>query len=221
MQPPTSWTRPSERPARTLAAGWSDLGATYDAVAADYAAEFAAELDGKPFDRQLLTALAERLRPGAVVADVGCGPAAQIGAYVAGLGPRVVGVDLSQACAALAPVPAAVGDLLALPLGGLDAVVCFYALIHIPRPLVPRALASLRASLRPGGELLLAVHGGTGELHRRGFLGHEVDFDATMFERSELHGLLAAAGFADVRVARRQPYPQEHPTERLYASARA
>jgi SAM-dependent methyltransferase len=213
--------RRSERPARTLAAGWSDLGATYDAVAADYAAEFAAELDGKPFDRQLLSALAERLRPGAVVADVGCGPAAQIGAYLASLGPRVVGLDLSPVCAAAAPLPSVAGSLLALPLAGLDAVVCFYALIHIPRTLVPQALSSLRSTLQPGGELLLAVHSGTGEFHRRGFLGHEVAFDATMFERSELHGLLAAAGFCDVRVARRQPYPQEHPTERLYASARA
>jgi SAM-dependent methyltransferase len=110
---------------------------------------------------------------------------------------------------------------MALPLQGLDAVVCFYALIHIPRPLVPQALSSLRAALKPGGELLVAVHGGTGELHRQGFLGHDVPFDATLFERSELHGLLAAAGFADVKVARRQPYPDEHPTERLYASARA
>ena len=33
---------------------WPDMAATYDAVAEDYAAAFAGELAGKPFDRNLL-----------------------------------------------------------------------------------------------------------------------------------------------------------------------
>jgi hypothetical protein len=74
--------------------------------------------------------------------------------------------------------------------------------------------------LVPGGRLVLAVHRGTAEIVERGWYGRDVTFRATLFERSELHGLLAAAGFSDVRVASREPYPQEHPTRRLYATAR-
>ena len=33
---------------------WPDIGHTYDVAAEHYAAAFAAELDGKPFDRRLL-----------------------------------------------------------------------------------------------------------------------------------------------------------------------
>jgi SAM-dependent methyltransferase len=203
--------------------GWPDLRRTYDSVARDYAAAFAGELAAKPFDRLLLDAFAEALPARSLVADLGCGPAAQVGAYVRARGHRVVGIDLSPGCAALSPLPTAAGDLAALPLraGSLAGIVCFYALIHLPRAVVPTVLRDLRQVLRPGGRLVVAVHAGEGELSRRGFLGHDVPFAATFFERAELHGLLAAAGYEDVRVARRAPYPDEHPTARLYATARA
>src|SRR5471032_2002833 len=41
-----------------VSGNWSHLPAAYDAVAGDYAAMFSDELDHKPFDRQLLNALA-------------------------------------------------------------------------------------------------------------------------------------------------------------------
>lgn len=202
--------------------GWPDLRATYDSVAHAYAAAFADELGGKPFDRMVLEHLASSLRPRALVADLGCGPAAQIGAYLAGQGPRVVGVDLSPVACRLAPLPAAAGDLLRLPLPGscLDAAVCFYALIHLPRHALPQGISEILRVLRPGGRTVVAMHAGAGESSVRGWLGHDVDVRVTLVERSELHGLLAAGGFEDVRVARRAAYPQEHPTTRLYASAR-
>lgn len=201
--------------------GWPDLRVTYDSVAHAYAEAFADELGGKPFDRVLLEDLAAHLRPGSLVADLGCGPAAQVGAYVAALGHRVVGVDLSPVCCRLAPLPAAAGDLRRLPLadGCLDAVVCFYALIHLPRPQLAHGVAEVLRVLRPGGRAVVAVHAGEGEASVRGWFGRGVDFRATFVERSELHGLLAAAGFADVRVARRAPYETESPTTRLYATA--
>lgn len=207
---------------RTLTGGWPDHRSAYDAVAADYAAAFAGELADKPFDRAVLEALAYRVGPRGLVADVGCGPAGQIGAYVAGLGPRVVGVDVSPVCARSAPLPAAAGDLRALPLidGCLAAAVCFYAVIHLPRTLVPRALAELARVLRPGGELVLTAHRGDGELTEHGWFGHDLAVRVTLLERAELHGLLAAAGLTDVRVASRDAYPTEYPTHRLYATAR-
>jgi SAM-dependent methyltransferase len=202
--------------------GWPDLRATYDSVAHEYADAFRDELDGKPFDRTVLEHLAGQLPDGALVGDLGCGPAAQVGGYLASLGHRVVGVDLSPVACALAPLPAAAGDLVRLPLGDecLDAVVCFYALIHLPRPVLPRGLEEIRRVLRPAGRAVIAMHAGEDEATERGWFGHDVDVRATFVDRSELHGLLAAAGFDDVRVARRAPYDGEHPTTRLYATVR-
>jgi len=202
--------------------GWPDLRVTYDSVAHEYADAFRDELDSKPFDRALLEHVAQGLPAGSLVADLGCGPAAQVGAYVASLGHRAVGVDLSPVACSLAPLPAAAGDLVRLPLRAacLDAVVCFYALIHLPRALLPRGIGEIRRVLRPGGRAVVAMHAGEGESSVRGWFGHDVDFRATFVERSELHGLLATAGFDDVRVARRSPYEEEHPTTRLYATAR-
>lgn len=201
--------------------GWPDLRATYDSVAHAYADAFRDELAGKPFDRTVLEHVAETLRPGSLVADLGCGPGAQVGVYVAGLGHRVVGVDLSPVACRLAPLPTAAGDLRRLPLaaGCLDAAVCFYALIHLPRPQLARGAAEILRVLKPDGRAVIAMHAGDGETAQRGWFGQDVEFRATFVERSELHGLLAAAGFADVRVARRAPYETEHPTTRLYATA--
>lgn len=202
--------------------GWPDLRATYDSVAHEYADAFRDELDGKPFDRTVLEHLAEQLPARSLVADLGCGPAAQVGTYVAALGHRVVGVDLSPVACRLAPLPAATGDLVRLPLGDgcLDAVVCFYALIHLPRSVLPRGLEEIRRVLRPGGRAVIAMHAGEDETAVRGWFGHDVDVRATFVERSELFGLLAATDFDDIRVARRAPYEHEHPTSRLYATVR-
>lgn len=205
--------------------GWSHLASTYDAVAADYAAAFSDELAGKPFDRRALDELASRVGRAGPVADLGCGPA-QVADHLALRGCEVIGIDLSPAMLAAARyrqpgLPVAAGDLRALPLPDTScgAITCFYALIHLPRAEVPGALAEMHRVLRPGGQLLLAVHGGAGEVHVDGWFGRDVAFDATLFDDAELAALVAAAELDEVRVTRREPYPSEHPTPRLYVTA--
>jgi trans-aconitate methyltransferase len=68
--------------------------ATYDVVAAEYAAKFSNELDDKPFDRELLDDLAREVAGRGLVCDLGCGPG-QIGAYLAHRGCDVMGIDIS------------------------------------------------------------------------------------------------------------------------------
>jgi cyclopropane fatty-acyl-phospholipid synthase-like methyltransferase len=108
--------------------------------------------------------LAGLLTPGATVLDLGCGAGVPATRELAGHGLRVVGVDFSavQLARARRLVPAASlvqADMTALRLrpASLDAVVSFYALIHVPladqRALFPR----IRSWLRPGGYLLAIV----------------------------------------------------------------
>lgn len=189
---------------------------TYDAVAADYAAQFADELDRKPFDRQLLAAVAARCAGGTVL-DVGCGPG-QIGAAVG----AKVGLDLSHEMLRLAPFPLRVhADVRAMPFAPatLAGAVAFYSLIHLAgRAELDEALTELARVLRPGGVLVVAVHEGSGVRHLEEWFGHPVDIDARLWSRDELVDALGAAGLTIESAVVRDRYEGET-TDRLYVTA--
>jgi len=205
---------------------WPDIRATYDAVARDYAAAFADELAAKPFDRALLDDFAAAC--GGRAFDVGCGAAAHVTRYLADLGTDVVGIDLSpvsiEVARACQPgLELLVADMRDLPAaaGSLAGLVAFYSVIHLPRQQVPVALAEFRRVLRPGGVLLMAMHGGTGEIQSDDWFGHLVSVRASLWSLAELMAAVQSAGFVVRRHFARQPYQAEHPTERLYVWAQA
>lgn len=133
--------------------------AGYDAVSHAYRADDAPD---QPY-RGWLALLDAHLAPGAPVLDLGCGcgvPAARILAERY----RVTGLDLSpvQIARARALVPQATfvcADMTAagLPEAGFAAIVCLYALIHVPLEQQPALLDRMAAWLQPGGLLLLTV----------------------------------------------------------------
>jgi SAM-dependent methyltransferase len=111
--------------------------------------------------------LADLLTSGARVVDLGCGAGIPATRELAGHGLQVLGVDFSavQLGRARQFVPAArfvQADMTAFGLrpASVDAVVSFYALIHVPladqRALFPR----VRGWIRPGGYLLAIVGAG-------------------------------------------------------------
>ncbi len=208
---------------------WADPSATYDRVAPHYADRFLHELDAKPFDRDLLsrfaTAVGPRASAAAPVCDLGCGPG-HLAGFLSGRGVPVTGVDLSagmveEARRCFPQLTFAQGDMTSLerPDSSFSGIVCFYALIHLPRRRVPFALDEMHRVLVEGGPLLLAVHGGSGSLHATEMLDQPADLDATLFSLPELTGLLEAAGFAVVEAHERAPYEQEVATQRIYAWA--
>ena len=210
---------------------WADPATTYDKVAPAYAATFLHELDHKPFDREILTRFAAATRRGSEgghpVCDLGCGPG-HIGAFLAAHGVDAVGIDLSAGMVAQARLtyPAlsfSQGNMtaLALPDDTFTGIVCFYALIHVPRSQVATALLEMARVLVPGGALLVAVHGGRGTLHADEMVGQPADLDATLFSLAELCELIQRAGFAITEARERPPYEVEHPTPRLYVWATA
>ncbi len=139
------------------------------------------------------------LSPGALVLDAGCGAGVPIAATLAATH-RVVGADFSTAQLALARarVPAALvcQDLTRLGFAPavFDAVVSYYAIIHIPRAFHAGILAALYRLLKPGGYAFLCL--GAADLD------DDIDdnyFGVRMywshFDAPTNLGLLRAAGF--------------------------
>jgi SAM-dependent methyltransferase len=200
---------------------WERLPTSYDRVAAKYEERFLDELDGKPRDRELLDAFAGSVSD--PVIEIGCGPG-QIGAFVRRRGRAVIGVDISSEMARLAARrldAALVADMRALPLaaGGAGGIVAFYSLIHLRRRDLTPTLAELRRVLRVRGRLLFSAHEGEGETEIEEFLDEPVPIAASFFTLDELVAATGDAGL-EVRLAeRRQPYPNEGSTVRLYIEA--
>ena len=207
--------------------------ASYDAVAGAYAEAMSDELRRKPLDRALLAAFAEQVREAAPdtarVWDVGCGPG-HVTAFLAGLGLRAAGVDLSHGMVAQArkrhpDLEFSTGSMTALPASDAswDGLVSFYSLIHmIDDADLRAALAEYRRVLADGGLLLLAVHAGQEVRHSTDWFGAEVDVSFRFFDPAWLGTELDRAGFAVESLTRRQPYPgAEVATPRAYFLARA
>jgi SAM-dependent methyltransferase len=154
--------------------------ASFDAVAADYAATFADELAGKPLDRALLGAFAE-LVPDGPVADVGCGPG-YVTAHLASLGLDAFGIDLSPGMVEVArrTYPALrfeIGSMLGLDLadGSVAGLVSYYSIVNLPRSELPAVFAEFARVLVPGGVLLMVFQVGNEDRHGTEWLGHAID----------------------------------------------
>ena len=129
----------------------------YDALSYRYRSDDADDGGYAPW----LADLHARLPAGADVLDIGCGCGVPVARSLATGGHRVTGVDLSgvQIERARRLVPSGIfihadATRLDLPPAGFDAVVCLYALIHMPLAEQPRLIGRIADWLRPGGWLL-------------------------------------------------------------------
>jgi ubiquinone/menaquinone biosynthesis C-methylase UbiE len=203
------------------------LSTSYDRVAADYTANIADELAGKPLDRALLQAFAEQLGTLDPVADLGCGPG-HVAAFLARSGVRVEGFDLSQGMIAQAhqrypTLTFRQGDMRSLAVadatfGGITA---FYSIIHLNEDeLVPTFQEWWRV-LRPSGSVLVAFHIGEHVVHLDEWWQHTVDLDFRFLSIGSVTAALEHAQFTIEALIQRSPYPDiEHPSQRGYVLAR-
>jgi SAM-dependent methyltransferase len=132
----------------------------YDALSYHYRGDDADEGQYAPW----LADLHRRLPTSAAVLDLGCGCGVPVARSLADAGHHVTGVDISdvQIERARRLVPRgtflrADATRLDLPPASFDAVVCLYALIHMPLADQPHLLGRLVTWLRPGGWLLATV----------------------------------------------------------------
>jgi ubiquinone/menaquinone biosynthesis C-methylase UbiE len=115
------------------------------------------------YDRWLTDLLALLPERGHVL-DIGCGCGVPVARRLTAAGHQVTGVDISdvQIERARSLVPAATflradATAIDLPEESFDAVVCLYALIHMPLDQQPRLLHNITRWLRPGGRLLVTT----------------------------------------------------------------
>ena len=154
-------------------------------------------------DVALLSALNERLQPPAAVLDVGCGAGVPVARRLVELGYEVIGLDFSPVQLSLARrqvpgVRVVQADMLALPFGSqrVDAVVCYYALIHVPRDDHSTVFGEFIQALRPGGLALLCLGSDDNpeDLDRESWLG--IPMYWSHFDAATTTTFLVAAGFA-------------------------
>lgn len=223
----------------------------YDTVAADYAALLSGFLDANPFDRAVLALYAELVQAAAAeaaeaaaggdsvadidgaspkpahVAEIGCGPG-RITAHLASLGLDARGIDLSPAMVAEArrrhpSLEFSVGSMTALDLpdGGLDGLVAWYSVIHVPPSRHRAVYAGFRRALRPAGLLLLAFQCGDERRRLTAAYGHDgLALDAYRLPPDRVGQELAACGFEPVACLVREPAESEK-TRQAYLVHRA
>ncbi len=140
--------------------------AGYDAVSRAYRADVADEATRRQYV-EWLGRVRDRAPADGDVLDLGCGNGIPATKWLSDNGFRVTGVDLSDTMVerARALVPRATflrGDLtnvdeVDFEESTFDAVVCFYALIHLPVSDQPDVIARVAQWLRPGGTFVATV----------------------------------------------------------------
>ncbi|WP_139415788.1 class I SAM-dependent methyltransferase [Agromyces laixinhei] len=206
----------------------ADVLCTWNARADLYLELFRHELDGKPFDRELLAAFAARLGTRARVVDAGCGPCGHVAAFLAEHGLDVLGVDLSPRCIELArleqpgirfevmdqrAVAPAVND------GPLDGLVSYYSLHDQPKRELPDTLAAWAAAIRPGGRLLVVAKEGAGDGVIDDPLGTGIRVYWAEYSEAELRSAAEVSGFVVDELTARDAYDDEIRARRIALSA--
>lgn len=137
----------TEDPKELVRRGYNALSDRYDQA-----------FGGKTKYRVWLTELDRRIAPSASVLDLGCGSGIPVTQTMAAAGRRVIGIDISdiQIAKARKLVPEAefvLADATTIDFepGTFDAVVCFYALIHMAQEEQFTLLNKVAEWLRPGG----------------------------------------------------------------------
>jgi ubiquinone/menaquinone biosynthesis C-methylase UbiE len=160
------------------------------------------------------------------VCDAGCGPCGHVAALLASYGLRVVGIDISPVCVALASKeqPSLAFETMDMgkmrfPDGSLDGLVSYYSIHYQPKATLPDMLREFARVLRPGGRFLLVAKEGQGEGFIEDPMGSGEQVFWSDFSDTELQELLRNAGFTNTSCTVRDPLPDEIQVRRIFVTA--
>jgi ubiquinone/menaquinone biosynthesis C-methylase UbiE len=197
----------------------------YNLTAKQYAEGFLHELDGKPFDRNILDRFATALPAGSTVYDFGCG-SGQTTKYLADKKlHRLTGLDFSEQAITMAQkhfpeITFTVDDMLAskMPAASADGIVAFYAVVHFTYTEVEGVLTEWLRLLKPGGACLFCFHVGDEAAPVTDFLGIK-GANATwqLLDTDKVLEIAKKVGFGVTEAVVRYPYVGvEHESMRAY-----
>ena len=147
--------------------------------------------------------------PPYTILDLGCGPGRDL-CYFDALGHNITGLDGSIAFVAMARRHSGCDVLhqnflaMTLPEGRFDGVFANASLFHVPSQELPRVLAELASTLKPGGVLFCSNPRGNNE---EGLSG---DRYSCFFDLDTWRGYVTAAGFFEVQCYFRPPGLPRH-----------
>lgn len=205
------------------------IRASYDTVAERYAAELGDEMFSRPFERSMLLAFSELVRSTGlgVVGDVGCGPG-HVSKYLASLGVRTLGIDISEEMIAQARLKFPEGEFrvasmfdLPVPTSGWSGAVVRYATLHCNADERARAFHELRRVIRHGGYISHSFYESApaqpvgSVYHLQSWFGFHVDLHTYFVSVDDAAAELESSGFEIVAALVREPVPaQEVPARR-------
>ncbi len=197
---------------------------SYNLVADRYIDPFLDEIRKKGYNQRLLDLFAQRFPDGSLICDAGCGPSAHIGRYLFDKGMKVIGVDISDRCIAMASNlnkgieficdDIAQSDLIT---GSFDGIISYDSIIHTPKSHMNILFDAFYRILKPGGSLMVAVNAGLGEGFQKELLGINTEIYISCFSEAEIRNYFETAGFAiDLLEIKKSCNPMIN-NERIYA----
>lgn len=199
----------------------------YDTVAMEYAEKFCGEHEKKPQDCEILYRFSQEVTGKKPIWDFGCGPG-QTTQYLKNLGIEISGLDLSEKLIEQANMihPGITfwkGNILDLEFkdDSIAGIVAFYAVVHFSQNQIQKAFCEIFRVLQPDGVFLFTYHIGEGAIHLDEFLGKAVEIDFMFFKTDFILICLENAGFEDIEIIERDPYPGvEYQSRRAYVFAK-
>lgn len=201
----------------------------YNRTAKEYAKSFLHELDGKPFDRNLLDRFSNMLSAGSLIYDFGCG-SGQTTKYIHDKNKhKIIGLDFSENAIQLAKqnfndMEFAVDDMLHSKMASesADGILAFYAVVHFTYVEIEQVLKEWSRLLKPNAICLFSYHDGEDIIEAQDFLGVSGAKATWQFLNTDrVLEIAEQVGFKVEEALVRYPYKGvEHESKRAYIMLR-